>query len=519
MLDAQWNNNTKLKVGNGIALREFKPQILSNDTLDQPARKRGRRSLAELRASKGSNLIQIFVETGKTEANSLGSRVKLVRRRLGLSQQELAGSEYVASYISAIERDKIHPSLKALQLIAKRLGEPVEFFLYGGYGSSSMPEREDNYNTSELSLATALRDKLLEAQALIERAGQFGDLEKSNELVQAAQLLDDLPRHQLSEYDRTQYLKLVGLLNLNHRNLEDARSAFEEAALLAQKTAQLAILSEIKNLIGNLHYLRKQVDQALLHHRDAWKIICDNVNLIEPELKLQVLCNLANDYLVLGRQEESFNTFKEALKFEEKVSLTSQRAQIYSNLADSYRERGDLIRARNYTAISLNSFRQINQRREMLRLSGDVGDLMATSGREEEAEAILSETISRSQHDTNLKGIDLALANMSLSWLRLRQGRIDDARQLASIAIEEAHNVGDLVTEGKALKIAADIEIRLGNEDEARHLFEKAILTLELLNLPFVLGDIYKAYGEALENWGDFASAVNYLKKAYESKR
>jgi tetratricopeptide (TPR) repeat protein len=519
MLDAQWNNNAKLKVGNGIALREFKPQILSNDKPDQPVRKRGRRSLAELRASRGSNLIQIFTETGKTEANSLGGRVKLVRRRLGLSQQELAGAEYVASYISAIERDKIHPSLKALQLIAKRLGEPVEFFLYGGYGSSGMPEREDNSKTTELSLATALRDKLLEVQVLIERAGQFGDLQKSSELMQAEQLLDELPRHQLSEYDRAQYLKLVGFLHLKRRNLEVARPALEEALLLAQKTAQIAVLSEIKNLIGNLHYLRKQVDQALLHHREAWEIICDNVDLIEPEVKLQVLSNLANDYLILGRQEESLSAFKEALKLEEEVFLPAQRAQIYFNLAESYRERGDLIRARNYSAISLNSFRQLNQRREMLRLSADVGDLLAINGREKQAEELLNEAISLGKCEINLKGIDLALTNTSLSWLRLRENRIDDARQLASRAIEEAHNAGDIVTEGKALKIAADIEIRFGNEDEARHLFEKAIATLELLNLPFVLGDIYKAYGEALENWGDFESAVNYLKKAYESKR
>jgi tetratricopeptide (TPR) repeat protein len=75
------------------------------------------------------------------------------------------------------------------------------------------------------------------------------------------------------------------------------------------------------------------------------------------------------------------------------------------------------------------------------------------------------------------------------------------------------------VAEGKALKLAAEVETKTENREAAQRYYEQAIDTLEQVKMPYLLGDVYKAYGEALERWGNFADAVIYLKKAYESKR
>src|SRR4051812_12593725 len=83
---------------------------------EEAHRKRGRRSMAEMRAAAQTG--RVFSQRQQksmswlTSATTLGARIKLARKRLGLSQQELAGEKYVASYISAIVRDKIQPSLK-----------------------------------------------------------------------------------------------------------------------------------------------------------------------------------------------------------------------------------------------------------------------------------------------------------------------------------------------------------------------------------------------------------------------
>lgn len=61
--------------------------------------------------------------------NRIGARIRQRRKELGLTQQELAGTEYTKSFISQLEQGRTWPSLPALVYIAQRLGRPVDWFL------------------------------------------------------------------------------------------------------------------------------------------------------------------------------------------------------------------------------------------------------------------------------------------------------------------------------------------------------------------------------------------------------
>jgi len=494
---------------------------------DKP-RRRGRRSLAELRAAHGGLPVRPpKTITEKVAANSLGSGVRLDRKRLVLSQQELAGPQYVASYISAIERDKIHPSLKALELIAKRLGEPVEYFLYGGYGSGALQDGENSENHSEIrsgsapetSFTSAMRDKLLEAQLMVERAAHLSGPKGQHQLTEAAQMLNVIPRHQLSEYDRGQLGHLLGTFYLHHNEPEQARTELEEALALASKTGQTSLEVEIRFLLGNVLFARRLADQALPHHQACREVIEANPQLFTSELKLAILTGLANDHLALNHASQAVETFQEALKAEEETEKPETRANNFYHLSKLYYERGDLVRARAYSQVSLSLYEQLNQRRQILRLSANVGELLAGMGQLEEAEKVLTRAVQVGQAENTLSGTDLALTYTSLAALRLQQNQLDEAGNISRQAIEEARQAGDKLAEGKAMQLSAEVETRLDHREAAHKLYEQAISILEQVNLPYVLGDVYKAYGEALEKWGDFANAVGYLKKAYESKR
>jgi len=493
--------------------------------VDRP-RRRGRRSLAELRAARGGILgkpSKAIAE--KIIANSLGSRVRLARKRLGLSQQELAGPQYVASYISAIERDKIHPSLKALELIAKRLGEPVEYFLYGGYGSGALADNdsedliEGRSTAPETSFTSAMRDNLLEAQLLLERASHLAGPKGIQTLAEAEQILDNIPRHQLSEYDRTQLGRLLGSIYLRRQDPEQARTELEEALSLASRTGQVSLEVEIRYMLGNVLFARRLADQALPYHQTCRETIEANPELFAPEIKLAVLTSLANDHLALNHNTQAVEIFQEALKTEEEIEKPETRANTFFELSLLYKKHSDLIRSRAFGQVSLSLYEQLNQRRQVLRLSASIGELLAGMGQVSEAEKVLTRAVHVGQAENTLGGTDLALTYTSLAALRLQQNQLDEAGTISRRAIEEARQAGDMLAEGKALQLAAEVETRLEHRDEARQLYEQAINILEQVNMPYVLGDVYKAYGEALEKWGDFANAVGYLKKAYESKR
>ena len=59
----------------------------------------------------------------------LGKRIKEARETRGLTQAELAEGKVSRSYIGAVERGQVRPTVENLQFIARRLGKPFSFFL------------------------------------------------------------------------------------------------------------------------------------------------------------------------------------------------------------------------------------------------------------------------------------------------------------------------------------------------------------------------------------------------------
>ena len=100
----------------------------------------------------------------------VGHRIKLARRRRGLSQEELAERvERSVDAISSIERGRSLPNFITLERLAKALGTPVRDFFDIG------PEVGDNLKRSRLLV------ELIETA----RSLNDGDLELALEQVQA----------------------------------------------------------------------------------------------------------------------------------------------------------------------------------------------------------------------------------------------------------------------------------------------------------------------------------------------
>src|SRR5919204_6386713 len=75
---------------------------------------------------------QVHAMVTNLTAKALGQRIRQLRTRKGLTQQDLASNDYSKSYISAIEQGKARPSLEALQRMATRLDVPASLLLDPG---------------------------------------------------------------------------------------------------------------------------------------------------------------------------------------------------------------------------------------------------------------------------------------------------------------------------------------------------------------------------------------------------
>src|SRR5713226_9456431 len=60
-------------------------------------------------------------ESDNRPGRAVGAKIRAARRAMKLTQSKLAGPDFSVSYISAIERGQIQPSLRALEILARRL--------------------------------------------------------------------------------------------------------------------------------------------------------------------------------------------------------------------------------------------------------------------------------------------------------------------------------------------------------------------------------------------------------------
>jgi len=79
---------------------------------------------------------------------NLGETIKIVRKRKGLSQGELALSIGITqAYLSQIEKNKKNPNLSTLKLLSENLGLPLPVLFFKSIDDSDIPsEKKEAYN-------------------------------------------------------------------------------------------------------------------------------------------------------------------------------------------------------------------------------------------------------------------------------------------------------------------------------------------------------------------------------------
>jgi predicted ATPase/class 3 adenylate cyclase len=95
----------------------------------------------------------------------------------------------------------------------------------------------------------------------------------------------------------------------------------------------------------------------------------------------------------------------------------------------------------------------------------------------------------------------------------VRQGRLDDARELASFAGRNLPEE-DLYARASVLLAEASVAAAERDLDEASRCYGEALTLLERLNMPVELGEVRLAYGRALRRFGDDEGARSELERA-----
>src|SRR5919201_6457226 len=150
-----------------------------------------------------------------TEA--FGARLRALRRARGLRQQDLAGGEYSAAYISMLESGRTRASMKALDHISRKLGISVAELLGG------VPQPN-------------------EAEARLEVARTLLAAEESE---RALSVLAGITDDSLTPRQHVARLRLEGRAHLQARDAKAAMPVLDRALKLAQQLGDAAEIAHV----------------------------------------------------------------------------------------------------------------------------------------------------------------------------------------------------------------------------------------------------------------------------------
>ncbi len=237
----------------------------------------------------------------------IGYYIRQLRRGSNLTQTQLGGDRFSKSYVSAVERGKIEPSLAALQFFAEQLAQPADYFL-------QLAEKSQN-NRSLLLLDTPatpgaipeevpafLNEELALLDALLEQARFHNVPVQSQPFKPSPEMLAQLPPSK-----RARYHFLSGLLAQRNEEYHASVEALEAALAGSDGKYRLVVLDEL----GNSYALLHAYQSALSYHLRALHTLeQEPPETVSPGLRFLLELHCGNDYLALGDYQSACDHFE-----------------------------------------------------------------------------------------------------------------------------------------------------------------------------------------------------------------
>ncbi|MEO6456979.1 MAG: helix-turn-helix transcriptional regulator [Chloroflexia bacterium] len=492
-------------------------------------------------------------------ARVLGQRIRQLRTRRGLTQQDLAGTDYSKSYISAIEQGKSRPSLEALQRMAARLDVPAGTLLdpdaqgFVPFDPEALPRRVRRRRNSKGGAGGRVFDfaqteyRLVQAELLLATGRPVEAL---------AMLRTMLPEERITEEGFTgnlrvediQFQRIYSLASRAATGMGESNEAVRYAQTGMQVCLRLGDrdgLVRMRNIAGLALYHANQPLAALEHHRTCLEAVTSGT-MRDPIFKLEVYGNIAADYAALHDNKRTIEAYESALPLLDEVNGIERQVSIFQEVATGYAEREDFDLARVYAMKALNIYEAQANMASAARMESKYGDILVESGELEQAEERLSRSLQVAEKQKS--DVDRAVALTSMARLYMKREDFDKAFGTAMQAVEISRNasyaqsdqnkgraskrVAEEVsgymqpqpytgmsahrTLAQALALSGEIASQTGDAKKTDSLFDEALQIIESNQAVDISSDIYQRYAHVLASRGQHEQASKYFELAYK---
>lgn len=421
--------------------------------------------------------------------DSLGQRIRRARQELGLSLAAVAGSDFSRAFLNQVELGRAQPSTHTLQIIARRLQQPVDYFLEGPEVSAA---------AIELSLA--------EAEVRLHQ----GDHRGAESLVTSV-----LQREVPAQVRARAQMILAGAL-IRRGAAADAMPVLAEAIATAEKANWTALTVELYDWQGRAFYAMRRAHEAGRCFDRSFALY-ESAHINDPLLKARLLGHRANLHYVAGQPEDAIAAYTAAIAAAEQVLDLPALAGIYEGLALSFQQTGQYPRALSYAQKSLRIFETLQDIRMTGQLRLSMADMLLRQGRAAEAETVFSEGAAQLRRVGDRELLPMLVSGTAESALEV--GAIERAGNLSDEALDLAEGSSDPIAAVAAHRVAARVQHAQGRQASSHRHFERAFTLAGGIDSPELLARVAYDYARALEAEGNSREAALRFRVAYESGR
>lgn len=238
----------------------------------------------------------------------------------------------------------------------------------------------------------------------------------------------------------------------------------------AMKAESDFVLQEALNRAGDIHMKAGLFDVATVYFSrslDLARKTGNQSDILITYINMGAICMGARDFTKASIWFIKGMSLAEKIRDERHDSLLPvQTISIYNNLSIISRERGNLVKALEYSDLSINLCRKYpTKKRTLTRLLIDRGNVLVRMNQLKSAEVTLKEALKISKSVGDSTQMILALSNMGS--LLNRQQKYYDAIAVLMTVLHSASKMNDLVSISNSTLKLSDIYSRIGPADSA----------------------------------------------------
>jgi tetratricopeptide (TPR) repeat protein len=431
---------------------------------------------------------------------TLGAKLRAARLARKFTQSQLAQPDFSVSYVSAIERGQIHPSLRALEIFAQRLGISSTDLLSNQTGQAQQVFSETdavNKNKQDIEL------QLLEAHLFILQGNYY----------QAVTLLRALSADSLKSQQEIRKYYLLGIALYHSGLLQESETVLTEALNKAEHYNDF-LLKHILNELGLVH-------ASMRNHTQGFEYQLRNLDQLEKEQQphevffdSQVYTNIGLHYRDLNKIDDAIEMFQHALAQTKEFLSPKQLTAMYWNMSRYLSEKQQYFLATLYGHKTLQLL--IQEYSDSLR--SEMYHYLGQAMLHQDLQKALID-LERFMQDAVLEKDTLAFASITATTAEVlfRRGEVKKAYEYAQEACKLASGFGDCIVTASIILTFGSIAYAQKDYQEGDLQFKVGLNMLERLNSRDELADKSAIYAQLLEKRGLPNEALKYYKQAYES--